>query len=245
MKSLNTATKAEYVDKLSNIATNASVDTNVKTAAVEAKVNILNNIQDAEYATTFTSVTDFKNYLLSDDELKSLNTATKAEYVDKLSNIVTNSTLADIQNTANAQIAQTVIVTKDTDVTQKMINAVDVTKLDETTSPKKSEYLIKLSDIVTKDGVDADVKKVALLALNNNIKYDNLNSNVLVFTLETIKTKTKTKTKTILRLKCNKSQSTKPRSIKSKPSSTNVFIKDDNNIVYYYSNMGKYYMINI
>ncbi len=115
LKSLNTATKAEYVKKLSNIAEKSKIDT-VKTAAVEAKVNIFKNLEETEYDKTFTSAADLKNYLLSDVELKSLNTATKAEYVKKLSNIATKTTELEVKTTVfNALINQK-------DVKKQMIN---------------------------------------------------------------------------------------------------------------------------
>ena len=106
MKSLNTATKAEYVKKLSNIAEKAG-DPNVKTAAINAKVNIFKNLEETEYDKTFTSAADLKNYLLSDVELKSLNPATKAEYVKKLSNIAEKTTELEVKTTVfNALINQ-------------------------------------------------------------------------------------------------------------------------------------------
>ena len=98
--------KSEYVKKLSNIAEKAG-DPNVKTAAINAKVNIFKNLEETEYDKTFTSAADLKNYLLSDVELKSLNTATKAEYVKKLSNIAEKTTELEVKTTVfNALINQ-------------------------------------------------------------------------------------------------------------------------------------------
>ena len=74
---------------------------------VETKVNIFKNLEETEYDKTFTSAADLKNYLLSDVELKSLNTATKAEYVKKLSNIAEKTTELEVKTTVfNALINQ-------------------------------------------------------------------------------------------------------------------------------------------
>ena len=246
---LDATTKANYLTKLSNIAKNTSVKADVKNAAVNAKVNILNSIKEAEYPNTFKTAANLKNYLLSDDELKSLNNATKdnyvtklsniaknpsvkadvktaaveakvnifknldvtsltdttkfdtyklskkeldlltdkSEYVDKLSNIATNAKDLNVQNTANAQIAQIVIDTKNTDVTQKMINAVDVTKLNDTTSPTKAEYVKKLSDIAKKT-TELEVKTTVFNALINqkDVKKQMINKNQLNITYKTL-----------------------------------------------------------
>ena len=83
---------------------------------VETKVNIFKNLEETEYDKTFTSAADLKNYLLSDVELKSLNTATKAEYVKKLSNIAEKTTELEVKTTVfNALINQK-------DVKKQMIN---------------------------------------------------------------------------------------------------------------------------
>ncbi|UKI42162.1 MAG: hypothetical protein L6V95_04050 [Candidatus Melainabacteria bacterium] len=93
-------------------------------------------------------------------EVDKLDAATRDKYLDKLYKIVsqTSSAINQVKDTANAQIAQIVMLTEDINVTPEMINAVDVTKLDETT-----EYVTKLSNIATNPStsVKADVKTAA------------------------------------------------------------------------------------
>ena len=95
--------------KLSDIA-KESTFANVKTAAVEAKVNIFKNLD----VTSLTDTTKFDTYKLSKEELDLLTD--KSEYVDKLSNIATKTTELEVKTTVfNALINQK-------DVKKQMIN---------------------------------------------------------------------------------------------------------------------------
>ena len=169
--------KSDYLTKLSDIVQNAH-NADVKTTANAQIVMLTEDINVTPEMINAVDVT----------KLDDTTSHTKADYVKKLSDIVNNTSVkADVKNTANAQIAQTVILTDPKEVQKNTINAVDVTKLDETTSPKKSEYLIKLSEIVEDTSVNADVKtavntlitqiaQTVILTVPKDVKKDTINA---------------------------------------------------------------------
>ncbi|UKI42161.1 MAG: hypothetical protein L6V95_04045 [Candidatus Melainabacteria bacterium] len=83
------------------------IDT-VKTAAVNAKVNIFKNLE----VRSLTDTNEFNKYKLSKEELDLLTN--KSVYVDKLSDIVKNTGVksAEVKTAANAQIVMLTDPTK-------------------------------------------------------------------------------------------------------------------------------------